>query len=139
MKRSVFIDSDVLMDLFADRQPYAEDASKIMALIAEKKVKAATTALVIANIYYILRKFFPHQEIIFKLRELLNVIEILSIDKKVVLEALDSDFTDFEDALQNYSLNSSSVKTIVTRNIKDYKKSEFAVLTPADFIKSLQF
>lgn len=139
MKRSVFIDSDVLMDLFADRKPYADEASKIMVLIAEKKINAATTALVIANIYYVLRKFFPHQDIIIKLRELLNLIEILNIDKKVVLEALDSDFSDFEDALQNFSLKSSSGQTIITRNIKDYKKSEFAVLTPTDFLKSLQF
>ncbi len=57
------------------------------------------------------------------IRDLLNVLNVLVVDKKVITNAIDSEFADFEDALQNYSAeNDGSISTIITRNIKDYKK-----------------
>ena len=59
------------------------------------------------------------------------------MNKRSVMEALNSDFTDFEDALQNFSLKNTDIQTIITRNIKDYKNSEFNVLTPSEFLEIL--
>lgn len=137
MKTSVFVDSDVLLDLLTDRKPFVEDAVKLMELTAEKELIAATTPLVIANMYYILRKNFSHHEILSIFKELLSLIDIISMNKMTVLDAMNSNFTDFEDALQNSSLKNTEIKTIITRNINDYKNSEFAVLTPNEFLESL--
>jgi hypothetical protein len=59
------------------------------------------------------------------------------MNKKSILTALNSDFNDFEDALQNYAVESTDVKTIITRNVKDYKKSKLSVYTPDSFLKTL--
>ena len=54
------------------------------------------------------------------------------------MESIDSEYSDFEDALQNFSAqNNGLINTIVTRNIKDYKKSKLSVLTPEMFLKTL--
>ena len=68
---------------------------------------------------------------------LLNIVDIITINKKNVLNALNSDFKDFEDALQNFSAqNEKEIKTIITRNIKDYKTSSLAVMSPEMFLKT---
>ena len=58
------------------------------------------------------------------------------MDKDVILQALNSDFKDFEDALQNYSAElDKEIDLIITRNIKDFKNSKLAVMTPDNYMK----
>ena len=50
---------------------------------------------------------------------------------------INSDFKDFEDALQNYSAElNKEIDIIITRNIKDFKYSKLAVMTPDQFLKT---
>ena len=58
------------------------------------------------------------------------------MDRNVVLSALDSNFKDFEDALQNFSaIANGGIEIILNRNIKDYKKSELAVFSPETYLR----
>jgi len=87
------------------------------------------------NVYYILRKSYPHSAVVVKLRELLKILNVLSMNKDTVLSALNSEFTDFEDALQNYAAEyNGEINFVITRNIKDYKNSSLKVLIPNDFL-----
>jgi hypothetical protein len=86
-------------------------------------------------VYYILRKSHTHNEVVAKLRELLKILNVLLMNKDTVLLALNSEFTDFEDALQNYAAEyNGEINFVVTRNINDYKNSLLKVLTPNDFL-----
>jgi len=132
------IDSDVLLDFFFDRKPQSTDSAKILALCEAKRVEGYITSVIMSNVYYLLRKTASHQKVISKLRQLLMIVDILRIDKEVILHAMNSKFKDFEDALQNYAaVNSQHVGLIITRNTKDYKNSEISVMTPENFLKSL--
>ena len=71
-----------------------------------------------------------------KLSQLAKLIDIIALSKASVLQALDSKFGDFEDALQHYAALSENVKTIVTRNVKDFRNSELAVLMPDQYLSS---
>ena len=83
-----------------------------------------------------LRQTAKHEKVIEKLRKLSGIIDILPMDSQTVRQALDSDFKDFEDALQNYAaLNSGGIDVIITRNVKDYKAGEISVMTPESFVK----
>ena len=103
MMDSVLIDTDVILDFFFDREPFVEFATEILNRCEEKKIYGFTTPVVICNVYYLLRKTANHQLIIEKIKQLLNIIEITEMNKDVVLDALNSEFKDFEDALQNFS------------------------------------
>jgi len=134
----VFIDSDVILDHFFKRQPFCESATKLLDLCANKKIDGYTTPLVIANVYYVLRKEIGAQELKDKLKSLLNFLEVISMNKNIILKALNSDFKDFEDALQNFSvIEATEISVILTRNVKDYKKSKLSVYTPHAFLKTL--
>ncbi|MBI6118325.1 type II toxin-antitoxin system VapC family toxin [Salegentibacter maritimus] len=132
----VLIDTDVILDFFFDREPFAEFATEILNLCEENTIKGFTTPVIICNVYYLLRKSAKHEIIIEKIKQLLNIIEIIKMDKEAVFGALNSNFKDFEDALQNFSaIENGEIKIILTRNIKDFKKSEIAVLTPEMYLK----
>ncbi|MGY5848564.1 type II toxin-antitoxin system VapC family toxin [Salegentibacter sp. HM20] len=135
---NVLIDTDVILDFFFDREPYAEFATDIFNLCAENKLKGFTAPVIICNVYYLLRKTAKHELVVEKLKQLLTILDVLNMNKEIVLDSLNSPFKDFEDALQNYSaVKNGKISVVLTRNIKDYKKSELAVMTPETYLKGI--
>jgi hypothetical protein len=60
------------------------------------------------------------------------------MDREVVSNALNSGFKDFEEGLQYFSaMKNGGIDVIMTRNLKDYSKSEIGVLTPEYYIKPI--
>lgn len=136
----VLIDTDVLMDFFFDREPYAEYATELLNSCANKEIQGFTTPVIVSNVYYLLRKTAKHSMIVEKIKQLLTIIEIVKMDKNVVLSALNSEFKDFDDALQNFSaIENEQIKIILTRNLKDFKKSELAIMTPETYLRGKVF
>ncbi len=120
------------------RVPFVIHSSQIFNCAKFKKLKGYLTSLALANVYYVLRKEYSKERIIEEFIKLTSIIEIETTNKKIVQKALLSDFSDFEDALQNYSAENNSLIThIVTRNVKDYKNSKLVVLSPKEFLEIL--
>ena len=132
----VLIDTDVILDFFFDRKPFSENASKILSLCESKEIVGFITPIIISNVYYLLRQTAKHERVIEKLTLLISFLEVSIVNKRVIIEALSSDFKDFEDALQNYSAEQNNeVDIIITRNIKDYKNSRLPVMLPDNYLK----
>lgn len=132
----VLIDTDVILDFLFDRKPFSEDAAQILSWCENSKIQGFVTSIVLSNIYYLLRKTAKHEKVIENLKMLLNIVDVITTNKDAVLDALHSEFKDFEDALQNFSAqNSNEIKVIITRNSKDYKTSNLAVMEPETYIK----
>lgn len=131
-----FIDTDVILDFLIAREPFAMDAARIFSLSEKKQISICTTGLVFSNAYYILRKLGPHKKVVEKLTQLARLVDVIGLPKTAVMHALESEFNDFEDALQNYAALSENVKIIITRNTKDYKHSQLSVMTPDQYLKS---
>lgn len=70
------------------------------------------------------------------LNDLIQITDVVNFSKNSIREALNSDFNDFEDALQNFSAEQNKIDIIVTRNIKDYKHSNVPVMNPENFLKT---
>jgi predicted nucleic acid-binding protein len=137
--KNVLIDTDVILDFFFDRKPFSGYAANILSLCETGEISGYLTPVMVSNIYYLLRQTAAHEKVTDKLNQLLQILEVLPIDKKVVHQSLKSDFKDFEDALQNYSAqNSGIIEIIITRNIKDYKRSSLIVMTPEIFLKAIE-
>lgn len=62
--------------------------------------------------------------------------EIVGTTKTEIIQALKNEFSDYEDSVQYSSaLTIKDVNAIITRNIKDYRNSSIAVMTPLNFLK----
>lgn len=136
MTFKVFVDSDIILDLLAQREPYYKYAAKLFTLIDQGKIKAFTSPLIFANIHYILRKLKSREFALQSLRKLKTIVGILPIDERVIEQSLNSDFKDFEDAIQYYTSLNNGIKVILTRNVADYKSSEITVSNSEQFIKT---
>jgi predicted nucleic acid-binding protein len=64
------------------------------------------------------------------------LVHVLPVDDKIIELALNGDFRDFEDAIQYYCAIENGIKIIVTRNLRDFKKSKLPVFTSEDFVKN---
>ena len=133
----VFVDTDVILDFLLDRKPFSDNASQLFSLSENAEVKLFTSPLIFSNCYYILRKLSNHQKVIQQLTLLNQIIEICDMGKATVIAALESDFKDFEDALQNFSAIQSNIKIIVTRNHKDFTKSQASIMSPDALVQLL--
>lgn len=130
----VFVDTDVCIDLLSGRKPYNKTAELLFSLADMGKIKIYISSLSFANIDYALRSQYStthSRQIIGKFKTLVNV---LAVDSKTIDLAIVSDFTDFEDAIQYYCAIENNLTTVITRNIKDYKKATIKVMTPETFI-----
>ena len=137
MKR-ILIDTDVILDFFFDRKPFSDDAAKVLSLCESREIKGFITSVIISNVYYLLRQTATHEKVVEKLMQLVTITEVLTTDRNVIIKALNSNFKDFEDALQNYSAElNGQIDLIVTRNIKDFKNSALGVMTPGNYLKTI--
>jgi predicted nucleic acid-binding protein len=137
MASKIFIDSDVVIDFFTDREPFANPASEIFELNERGELELYISAVSINNIYYIIRKYLDHKKAIQIIEELTEMTQITGTTRTEIIQALKNDFKDFEDSIQySTALTIDGIEAIITRNTKDYEKSEIAVFTPENYLKS---
>jgi len=136
MEYKLFVDSDVVIDFFTDREPHANPASELFELNEQGKLKLYLSAVSINNIYYIVKRFLGHKKTLEVVELLTEMTEIVGTTKKEILQALRNNFKDYEDSVQYSSaLTIKDLDLIITRNIKDYRNSSIAVMTPLNFLK----
>lgn len=132
----VFVDSDIIIDFFANREPFANAAAVIFDLGAKDKIKIYVSAMSICNIYYLLRKEVGHTSAIKVIDLLLDLADVIATTKSHIKNSIKSDFKDFEDGVQHFSAYEiKGMSAILTRNLKDYKSSKIAVFTAENYIK----
>jgi predicted nucleic acid-binding protein len=134
MKENVFVDTDIIYDLLANRQPYYHAAAKLFTFADEEKINILISALSIANIHYLISKQLSSDQAKQILRKFRILVQIVPLNEKIIDLALNSDFTDFEDAIQYYCALENECKILLTRNLKDYKKAQITVMTAQDYI-----
>ena len=135
MKR-ILIDSDVILDFVFDREPFVEYSAKILNLCYLEKVSGFITPIIFSNINDMIQKEKSRKDLKSILNDLIQITDVVNFSKNSIREALNSDFNDFEDALQNFSAEQNKIDIIVTRNIKDYKHSNVPVMNPENFLKT---
>lgn len=136
--KKIFVDTNILVDLIADRRPFSKFAIQIFSKAGDKKIKLYTSSHSIATTHYLLKKFIDEKDLREVLLNIIDYVNVIAIDVDVIKKGLKSKHKDFEDALQIYSAYSiEKMDCIVTRNIKDFKDSDIPVLTPDELIKNI--
>jgi predicted nucleic acid-binding protein len=130
----VFVDTDICIDLLSGRKPFNKTAEILFSLADNNKVKIYVSSLSFSNIDYILRSKFSSTHSRQLIGKFKTLVIVLPVDSKTIDLAIASDFNDFEDAIQHSCAIENNLTTIITRNVKDYKKASIAVLTPETFI-----
>lgn len=126
-----FVDTNVVIDMLADREGFADAASDVFDAAGRGEIKLSICALSYSTIYYIVRRHSCREVALAALKELTRIVSVLPVNIHVIESALESDFSDYEDAIQYYSaVQDSSIDAIITRNPKDFKLSNLPVILP---------
>ena len=133
------LDTCVIMDFLQRREPFAENAKKIMQASAMEMFDGFITAKSATDIYYLTHRCTHcDKESRNKLSKLLTIINMLDNKADDVFSAIPSEVSDFEDAVMIETAARSQMDCIVTRNKKDYAKSSVTVYTPEQFIELIE-
>ncbi|MBM3170962.1 MAG: PIN domain-containing protein [Bacteroidetes bacterium] len=134
----VFLDTNILVDLIADRKPFSKHAIEIFKSAEEHKTQLYSSSHSISTTHYLLKKFVEEKELRDILFNLFDFIEVVPVNLDILKKGLRSSHKDFEDAVQILCASSiTGINCIVTRNKKDFKTSEIAVLTPDEMCLKL--
>ncbi len=132
--KKVFLDTNILVDLLADRKPFSKYAIEIFRAGERMKIKLFTSSHSIATTYYLLKKYQDDKMLRSVMLGLFDYITVIPVDSAILNKGLRSKHKDFEDSIQIYCATTvDNMSCIVTRNIKDFKDSELIVLAPDEF------
>ena len=134
----VLINTNVLLDRILTREPYSQSAGEILDLCAKKVIEGFIAVNSLLDIFYITRRDISERnrrKLLLSLREVLSVVgvEDLKIEEALRYSA----FSDLEDCIQYLCAKEIKADYIITRNVKDFSRSDITVITPDEFLELL--
>jgi predicted nucleic acid-binding protein len=133
----VLFDTDLVLDLVLDREPFADAAAAIFTLHENGRIRGYISGITLVNVFYLARKSKGISGARRAVEELLATLSVCPLDQLVLESAHRLTFTDYEDAVQHACATASGLDAIVTRNLADYKNATLPVFSPADFLNQL--
>jgi len=138
MKKRLFLDTNVILDLLGERDPFYDSIAKLATLADKEVLTLVASPISFATLNYFLSKFESAQIAQVKLRKFKIICKICKLDEHIIEKGLNASFKDFEDALQYFSAVDSNCDIIITRNVKDFKKALLPVMTAEEYLKSIK-
>ena len=135
--KQVLFDSDVLLDILAQRQPFVIASAQALNTVMKKQVQGFASGHAVTNIFYILRRQIGSEAARKLIENLLQHIQIASITNQVIHQALQSPIKDFEDAVTSAAAMAAGLEIIVTRNKSDFVASLVPAMLPEELLKML--
>jgi predicted nucleic acid-binding protein len=132
----VFVDTNVLLDVLAKREPFYADAARIWSMAERGQIEAQVSVISFNNIYYVVRRAANRKAADQALRLMRNVFTVVPLNVQVLNQAIDAGFGDFEDAIQFHSAIHAGADCLITRDAEHFPATMFPVLTLPEFLAS---
>ncbi len=134
----IMCDTNVIIDVLLEREPFAENSCKVLSLCEEHKIDGFVSASSVTDIYYLVRKYTHSTDLAYKaIGKMLEIVKVCSVTNNDVLTAFQRRAKDFEDCLVATCAKSIRCDYIVTRNKKDFEEFDIPLLTPAELLHQL--
>ena len=129
----IMLDTNVVLDVLLNRPAFVQNSAAVLR-VASEEIQEFITASAITDIYYIARKELRGSlQAKALIRNLLQIVHVAAVSEVDIWAALESDWKDFEDSVQNTVAEHQRFDYIITRNPSDFKDSNLPVLTPQEF------
>ena len=132
--KNMVIDINIFMD-FLFMRPGHEKVADVFRLCSEGKIKAFVCAHEITTLSYFLEKTIRDKRKTRKsLSGIMNRFTVCETNADLLNKALLSEIGDFEDAVIEVTAKEKKAEYILTRNIKDFKRSIVDAITPEELL-----
>nr|WP_139652163.1 PIN domain-containing protein [Raoultibacter phocaeensis] len=135
------IDTNIFIDFFARREPFDSSAKKMLLLGALHEFTLWASSSQLTDIFFILTtgpQRMSCDQAKAALRMLRKQTRICSLTEADIDAALDSSWSDFEDACVYQCALKLKADAIITRNQKDFEKSSIRVFDCDEFFSYLE-
>lgn len=133
----IFLDSNVILDLLGERVPFFDSIAKVATLADQKKLTLIVSPLSFTTVDYVLNKYETSESVLNKLRKFKIICQLCEVNDEIIDKALNSNFKNFEDAVQYFTAQQSNCSVIITRNGKDFKNSTIPIMTAEEYLSSI--
>lgn len=133
MRNRIFLDTNILADLFLDRWPYSDHTLLLLNSSKDKGWELSCSALTVANLLYLMRRL--DDSIKQKaLRIIQQYIVILDLKAEHLIGAMSLYSNDVEDSIQMQVALTNNQDYIITRDLKGFLNSPIEVKTLVEFL-----
>ena len=132
-------DTNVVLDVLLDRMPFSQSASQLFAAVEYGMMSGFLCATTVTTIHYLATKTIGSGRATAEIRKLLSLFQIAPVNHLTLNQAIESGFSDFEDAVLHESAYHAGVDAIVTRNANDFKAAKLPIYAPSDLLNLLKF
>ena len=131
----VFVDLNILMDVVLDRSEFVKESAQTLGrIVSVRSCRGYVAQHAVTTLFYIVRKQCGIEGARTVVRKVLKLMMVLPATQKTLIDATDSKYADYEDAVSFLSAAAAGCDVIITRNPKDYSKSPVPAMTPAEFL-----
>jgi predicted nucleic acid-binding protein len=134
----VLFDTDVVLDLLLDRQPFSTPAADLFSRVERGEIRGFLCATTVTTIHYLAAKVIGTRRARAEVRRLLTLFDVAPVNRTVLEAALLGTFVDFEDDVIYEAARHVDVEAIVTRNTRDFKQSVIPIHQPSELLHILQ-
>ena len=133
----VLFDTDVILDLLLDREPFAEATAQIFSRVERGSITGYVCATAITTIHYLATKVAGANRTEKSIRRLLSLLEVAPVNRAVLEGALEGKYDDFEDGVVSEAASHVGAKAIITRNVRHYRNSTVPAYLPTEILKMI--
>lgn len=134
----VVFDTNIVLDVLLIREPYAQMSINLFDAVVSKEIEGYLCATTVTTIDYLVAKRQDKQRARELVRRLLELFSVTEVNQAVLASAVNSDFSDFEDAVLYQASCFAGVDSIVTRNGKDFKSALLPIFNPDELWQQIQ-
>ena len=134
MKKRIFVDTNILLDVLLEREGFYNDALRIWASAESGRVEAYIAAISVNNVHYVMRRLKSETTAMIAVRIILRIFKVVPVDADILSRASDFHDKDYEDDIQQQCALNAKCARIFTRNPNHYDSSIIAVLPPSAFM-----
>lgn len=131
----VLIDTEVILDLLLDREPFAESAAHLFSKVEKGDVMAYVCATTVTTLHYLATKAVGASKAKKSIQNLLSLLEVAPVNRAVLEGALEGRYDDFEDGVISEAARNTGAKAIITRNVRHFRNSKVPVYSPPEFLR----
>jgi len=130
----LFLDANVVLDVLARREPWVHEAALVLSAVEAGRVTGAVAAHTVTTLYYLLAKVLGRDEAVAALIRLTKLVDVVPVDRSVILEAIALGLKDLEDGVQAVCALRIEAEYVVTRNGRDFQGAGLVVATPGEVL-----
>ena len=134
----LFLDTNILIDKLANRQPFVEDVKELCVAKFFGDVELYVSVLSFLDALRVLKKYATLADLKQRCFDSLNFFEVVEIDQTSLLSALQSDCANVENYMISKSATNVGADYLITRDFEGFRESKVQAISPKNFIKLLK-